>query len=68
MTSASEATEARINIGEIVLTTLHTPGHFSDSVCYWNKKNKLGVCGDWFLGPKAENSFLSANSLYNEIK
>ena len=35
---------------------------------YWNKKNKLGVCGDWFLGPKAENSFLSANSLYNEIK
>jgi len=37
-----------------------------DSV--WLGKNKLGVCGDWFNGSKAEDAWLSANSLYEEIK
>ncbi len=34
---------------------------------YWSKKNNLGICGDWFLGPKAENSWQSAVNLYNKI-
>ena len=34
----------------------------------WNKKNKLGICGDWFNGPKVENAWLSANDLANKIK
>ena len=36
--------------------------------CYWNKKLGLGLCGDWFIGPKAESAWLSAYSLYNKIK
>lgn len=34
---------------------------------YWSKKNSLGICGDWFLGSKAENSWQSAVNLYNKI-
>ena len=34
----------------------------------WNKKNNLGVCGDWFSGPKVENAWLSANDLAKKIK
>ena len=34
----------------------------------WNKKNQLGICGDWFSGPKVENAWLSANDLAKRIK
>ena len=34
----------------------------------WNKKNQLGICGDWFSGPKVENAWLSANDLAKKIK
>ncbi len=32
-----------------------------------NKIN-LGICGDWFIGPRAENSWQSAINLFNKIK
>ena len=35
---------------------------------FWNKKYKLGICGDWFLGPKVEHAWLSASDLYKKIK
>tara|TARA_B100001059_G_C17764521_1_gene544811 strand:- start:198 stop:1160 length:963 start_codon:yes stop_codon:yes gene_type:complete len=34
----------------------------------WNKRYQLGVCGDWFSGPKVENAWLSANDLAKKIK
>ena len=34
----------------------------------WSKKNQLGICGDWFSGPKVENAWLSANDLAKKIK
>ena len=34
----------------------------------WYKKINLGVCGDWFNGPKVENAWLSANDLAKKIK
>jgi len=34
----------------------------------WNKKYQLGVCADWFDGPKVENAWLSANDLAKRIK
>ena len=34
----------------------------------WNKKYNLGVCGDWFNGPKVEDAWLSANDLAKKIK
>ncbi len=36
--------------------------------CYWDKKLKIGICGDWFIGPNAESAWLSAQNLYNKIK
>ena len=35
---------------------------------YWNKKLRLGLCADWFIGPKVENAWLSANDLSKKIK
>jgi len=35
---------------------------------YFSKKFKLGICGDWFLGPKAEHAWLSANDLFKKIR
>ena len=35
---------------------------------YWNNKYNLGVCGDWFIGPKAEDAWLSAVDLYSRQK
>jgi renalase len=34
----------------------------------WLKKCNLGVCADWALGSKAEDAWLSANSLYGKVK
>ena len=34
---------------------------------YWSPKNNLGICGDWFLGPKAEHASISAHNLYSKI-
>ena len=36
------------------------------SMCFF--KNNLGICGDWFNGPKVENAWLSANDLAIKIK
>ena len=33
---------------------------------YWDKKFKIGICGDWFQGPKAENAWASAISLFKK--
>ena len=35
---------------------------------YWNKKLRLGLCADWFIGPKVENAWISANDLAKKIK
>ena len=34
----------------------------------WLNKYRLGVCGDWFTGDKAEHAWLSANNLLFKIK
>tara|TARA_B100000886_G_scaffold340198_1_gene308379 strand:+ start:34 stop:996 length:963 start_codon:yes stop_codon:yes gene_type:complete len=35
---------------------------------FWDKKYRLGLCGDWFSGPKVENAWLSANNLKKQIR
>ena len=40
----------------------------SNKDCLWLNKYNLGVCADWFNGPKAEDAWVSAGSLYLEIK
>ena len=34
----------------------------------WNANYQLGLCGDWFNGPYAEDAWQSSNSLYKRIK
>jgi predicted NAD/FAD-dependent oxidoreductase len=34
---------------------------------YWNSSLNLGVCADWFVGPRLEAGWISANNLYKKI-
>ena len=34
---------------------------------YWNTKLNLGVCADWFVGPRVEAGWISAHDLYKKI-
>lgn len=34
---------------------------------YWNSRLNLGVCADWFNGPRLESGWVSANDLYKKI-
>jgi len=36
--------------------------------CNWSNKYRLGLCADWFKGPRVEDAWLSAHSLYKQIK
>ena len=34
---------------------------------YWNHQKKLGVCADWFIGPRLESGWISAHDLFKKI-
>ena len=34
---------------------------------YWDTKKKLGVCADWFIGPRLESGWISAHDLFKKI-
>ncbi len=34
---------------------------------YWNSRLNLGICADWFNGPRLESGWISANDLYEKI-
>ena len=38
-----------------------------DLYIYWNSKVNLGVCADWFVGPRVEAGWISAKDLYKKI-
>jgi len=59
-----------ISLGKTMLTTIHAPGHYSDSICIWNMKSKCLFTGDtMFVGRTGRT--ISANSnvkhLYNSV-
>ena len=57
-----------------MITVLHTPGHYPDSVCFWNKKGSCVFTGDTMfvgrtgrtIGAKSNNSYLYT-SIYDEL-
>jgi len=62
-----------IKFKKIYFTHIHGWKYSSNSKplnlqSYWDKKIGLGLCGDWFGGPRLENGWLSANDLYNKIR
>ena len=34
---------------------------------YWNSSLNLGVCADWFVGPRLESGWISAKDLFKKI-
>ena len=34
---------------------------------YWNSSLNFGACADWFVGPRLESGWISANDLYKKI-
>ncbi len=59
-----------ISIGKILLTILHTPGHFADSICIWNKESSMIFTGDTvFIGRtgRVVSSTSCLEDLYNSI-
>ena len=59
-----------LSLGEILLICLHTPGHFHDSICYWEKKSKILFTGDtMFVGRTGRTISKTSNidNLYQSI-
>ena len=63
-----------MTLGNEILTTLYTPGHFNDSVCYWNKEHNIIFTGDtMFVGRSGRTVGVKSNisllytSIYNKI-
>ena len=62
----------RIQIKKIYFTHIHGWKYSSSSLplknySYWDKKIGLGICADWFGGPRLENGWLSARDLFKKI-
>ena len=63
-----------IPLGTEMITVLYTPGHYPDSVCFWNKKGSFVFTGDTMfvgrtgrtIGAKSNNSYLYS-SIYDEL-
>ena len=34
---------------------------------YWDSSKKIGICADWFVGPRLESGWISANDLFKKI-
>ena len=56
-----------ISIGEILLISLFTPGHYHDSICYWNQKKKVIFTGDTMFVGRTKSSTSNIRDLYNSI-
>ena len=63
-----------ISLGSEMITILHTPGHYPDSLCFWNKKDNSIFTGDTMfvgrtgrtVGTKSNISHLYT-SIYQQI-
>jgi len=63
-----------IPLGQEILICIHTPGHYADSMCFWNQKRNMIFTGDTiFVGRTgrviSNNSNIRDlyNSVYNKI-
>ena len=62
----------KVKIKKIFFTYIHGWKYSSSSLplksySYWDKKIGLGICADWFGGPRLENGWLSARDLFKKI-
>ena len=57
-----------INIGTEMLTCLETPGHYYDSICFWNSKNKSIFTGDTMFIGRTGRTISPRSSIKNLYK
>ena len=60
----------KIKVGREIITCLSTPGHFYDSMCFWNEKSKILFTGDTvFVGRTGRTVSHKSNiqDLYNSV-
>ena len=58
-----------LNIGKELITAIHTPGHYFDSICFWNKDKNMIFTGDTvFIGRTGRTVSLHSdiNQLYKK--
>ena len=59
-----------ITLGSELITCIHTPGHYPDSICYWNESNNNLFTGDtMFVGRtgRTVSNKSNINDLYHSI-
>ena len=59
-----------ITLGLEILISIHTPGHYADSICYWNEKRDLLFTGDTiFVGRtgRVQSNNSNIHDLYNSV-
>ena len=59
-----------ITLGQEIIIAIHTPGHLSDSICFWNKKNNSIFTGDTiFVGRtgRTVSNHSNIKDLYNSV-
>ena len=59
-----------INIGNELITSIHTPGHYYDSLCFWNQDSKCVFTGDTiFVGRtgRVVSDRSDMSELYNSV-
>ena len=59
-----------VAVGQELIICLHTPGHYYDSICFWNKSKKALFTGDTiFVGRtgRTVSSRSNINDLYNSV-
>ena len=59
-----------ITLGQEIIIAIHTPGHLSDSICFWNKKDKSIFTGDTiFVGRtgRTVSNHSNIKDLYNSV-
>ena len=59
-----------ITLGSEIITCIHTPGHYSDSLCFWNENNNFLFTGDtMFVGRTGRtiSTKSSISDLYDSI-
>ncbi len=63
---------SKININKIYFSNIHGWKYSANKKnlniqSLWSKSLKVGICGDWFGGPRYENGWISASDLYKKI-
>ena len=59
-----------VSIGQELITTLYTPGHYDDSICFWNQKSDAILTGDTiFVGRtgRTVSSRSNIDDLYHSV-